>query len=140
SVSCAAAQRKAEHGVGLIGRRGRRRHTHMVSAVRVVPTTLDLIPRDGDVLSILAPSSKPLSILEGDFRRIAIRLVTTALIRLVGHEPRRVKLLVDGYIRGRVSGVALLCLCIGGERVRGDDERNRGDQAEENFCFHGFLL
>src|SRR5216683_3663061 len=108
SVSCPASERKAEHGVGWATRRGRRGHTHMVSAIGAVPITLHLLPWNGDVFSIVAPSSEPLSIFEDGFCWIAIRLVATALRRLVGHEPRRVELLVDGHISGRVSGVVLL--------------------------------
>jgi hypothetical protein len=88
----------------------------MVSAVGVVPITLHLLPRNGDVFSILASASEPLSIFEGSFCWIAVRRVATALRRLVGHEPRRVELLVDGHVRSRVSGVVLLRPRRGGGR------------------------
>jgi len=112
----------------------------MVSAIGAVPITLHLLPRNGDVFSIVAPSSEPLSIFEDGFCWIAIRLVATALRRFVGHEPRRVERLVEGHIRGRVSGVVLLRPRMRAERVRCDDERYRRDQVEEDFGFHGFLL
>ena len=112
----------------------------MVSAIGAVPITLHLLPRNGDVFSIVAPSSEPLSIFEDGFCWIAIRLVATALRRLVGHEPRRVELIVDGHVCRRVFSVVLLRRRMSGECVRCDDERNRRDQIKEYFDFHGFLL
>jgi hypothetical protein len=135
-----ASERKAEHGVGRLARCGRRGHTHMVSAVWVVPITLRLLPRNGDVFFILASSSEPLSIFEGGFCWIAIHLVATAHRRLVGHEPRRAELLVDGQVCGLVSGVVLLRARMSGKRARCEDERYRRDQVEQDFGFHDFLL
>jgi hypothetical protein len=112
----------------------------MASAVGVIPIALHFLPGHRDVFSILAPSSKPLSVFEDYFRWIAIRFVTTAFRRLIGHEPRRIELLVDGQVGGGVSGVVLLGTRMNCEYAGLDDEKDYRDQTDTNFDLHGSLL
>src|SRR6476620_4509422 len=94
SDSSPTSEGKAEDGVVRVASCIRWGHTHMVSAIGVIPITLHLDPWNGNVLPILAPPSVPLSFFEDYFRGVAVGIVATTPCRSVGHEPRRIEFFV----------------------------------------------
>src|ERR1700730_13035534 len=105
----------------------------MASAVGGIPIELHFFTRYRDVFSILAPSSEPLSIFEDGLCWITIRLVTTAFRRVVGHEPRRIELLVDRQVRDGVSGVVLLRARMNRKYARANDEKKRRNRTDKDL-------
>jgi hypothetical protein len=84
----------------------------MVSAIRVVSISLDLLRWYGNVLSILSAFCVDVAVDVSDLRRIAVRVIAAADGRMIGHVPRRIEFLVQELILRRVLAKASMALTI----------------------------
>jgi hypothetical protein len=84
----------------------------MVSAIRVISIPLDLLRRYGNVFSILSALCVDVAVDVSDLGRIAVRVITAADGRMIGHAPCRVELLVQELILWRVTAKASMALPI----------------------------
>ena len=70
----------------------------MIPAVGIVSFRLDLFWWDRNVLSVLSALCVDVAIDVLDFGRIAVRIVATAGVRMIGHMPCRMEFLVQKLI------------------------------------------
>jgi hypothetical protein len=70
----------------------------MVSAIRVVSISLDLLRWNGNVLSILSAFCIDVAVDVSDLSRIAVRVIATAGGRMIWHAPCRVEFFVQELI------------------------------------------
>src|SRR5262249_448186 len=75
----------------------------VVSAIGIVPIALDLLWRDENVLPVLSAPRVDVATEVPDFGRVAIRIITTASVGIIRHVSRRIKLLVQSLILGRMA-------------------------------------
>jgi len=78
-------------------------------AVWVVPFVLDLVLRNEDEFPIFAPTRVDFVVFKPHDRWVAVGLVAAALLWIVRHVPRAVKLLVQWYILRRMLMCPRLC-------------------------------
>jgi hypothetical protein len=100
----------------------------MVSTVWIVPIPLDLFRRNENVFSILSPFGKDVAVDVPDLGWIAVRIIATASVRMIGHMPRRIEFLVQGHILKWMvpCNVIFSILCLGRHRqsaAQGDSEK-----------------
>ena len=70
----------------------------MISAIGIVSIPLDLFGGNENVLSVFSALCVDVAIDVLDFGRIAVRIVATAGVRMIGHMPCRIEFLVQKLI------------------------------------------
>jgi hypothetical protein len=108
----------------------------MVSAVRVVSISLDLLRWNGNVLSILSAFCVDVAVDVFDLGRIAVRVVTAAGGRMIWHAPCRVEFLVQELILRRVVAKAGMALAILGPSRRRQWEKETAKQEGSAWNVH----
>jgi hypothetical protein len=109
----------------------------MVSAIRVVSISLDLLRWYGNVLSILSAFCVDVAVDVSDLRRIAVRLIAAANGRMIGHVPCRVEFLVQELILRRVvakASMALTILSLSRGRQKAKETAHQEDSARNIHC------
>ena len=82
-ISCGASQCEAEHGVGSV-QDIRRGSAKVISAIGIVPVSLDLFRGDANVLCVFSSLCVNVAVDVLDFGRVAVRIIA---IRIIGHVP-----------------------------------------------------
>ena len=108
-ASCRAPKCKAIHRIGLVRCTGWRwrRCANMIAAVRIVPMALHLVGGDEQPFSILPATSENHTSLHSDLCRVTVGLVAAGPRWLIRHMPRRIELLVQRNISGRMGAMLL---------------------------------
>ena len=85
-ISCGTSQCEAEHGIGPVEdiRRG---SAKVISAIGIVPVSLDLFRGDANVLSVFSSLRINVAVDVFDFGRVAVRIIATADGWIIGHVP-----------------------------------------------------
>lgn len=88
----------------------------MRPTIRIVAITFYLSPRDGEPLAIFTTAGVPLVAAVASDGRVAVNLIATRLVGVVGHIPSRVE--VVNRWRHTVVMVNVLCLRFAPEHQR----------------------
>jgi len=106
----------------------------VTATVRTITITFYLVRRDAQPFSIFPPPCVDNVAAHPNFCRIAVGLIAARLLRLIGHKPRRVELLVQREIGARMRpmflGVYRLTCCDGKKR---NEIPQREPSPERNF-------
>jgi len=106
-ASCRAPKCKAIHRIGRVRCTGWRWRAYVIAAVRIVPMALHLVGGDEQPFSIFPATSKNHTSLHSDLCRVTVGLAAAGPRWLIRHMPRRIELLVQRNISGRMGAMLL---------------------------------